>query len=106
MDYNIRETPLFVIKFSKIIPLNKQKDVRSRIKKLQNNPYTGKPLGYKYLRELKLDKFRIYYIVSDKDIIILLITVSDKKQQKETIKFIKNNMNIFQEMIKNLNNNK
>jgi len=101
--YSIREIPLFREKFDKIIPLNKQRDVKNRIQKLSHNPYNGKSLGYKYLRELKIDKFRIYYIISEKEVVVLLVTVSDKKQQQETISFIKNHMDELKKMIKNLN---
>ncbi|MGV8150561.1 MAG: hypothetical protein ACP5NV_02425 [Candidatus Woesearchaeota archaeon] len=101
--YDIKEIPLFAKKFRKIIPLNKQYDIKRRIRKLSYNPYTGKPLGYKYLRELKIDKFRIYYIISEKEIVVLLITISDKKNQKETIEYIKRNIKEFEKMIKNLN---
>ena len=102
--YEIRSIPLFDDVFSKIIHLNKQDDFKRRILKLSENPYAGKPLGYKYLREIKLDKFRVYYMVFDKEVIVLLITVSDKKTQKKTIDFIKQNTHLFKEIVKNINN--
>jgi putative component of toxin-antitoxin plasmid stabilization module len=104
MYYEVKTIPLFDDKFSKIIPINKQKDVNRRIAKLSNQPYVGKPLGFKYLRELKIDKFRIYYIIFDREVIVLMVNVSDKKHQQETINFIKSNAKTFNEMIKNLNN--
>jgi putative component of toxin-antitoxin plasmid stabilization module len=105
MIFELRKIPLFEEKFSKIIPLNKQEDTNKRISKLQYNPYSGKPLGFRYLRELKIDKFRVYYLIYEKEVIILLVTVSNKKQQQNTIKFIKDNINEFQKIVKNLKEN-
>jgi mRNA-degrading endonuclease RelE of RelBE toxin-antitoxin system len=103
-NYEIRKIPLFNEKFYKIIPISKQEDMTRRIRKLQENPYVGKPLGYKYLRELKIDKFRVYYVIFEKEIVVLLVTVSDKKHQQDTIDFIKADIkNLNEEMIKNLN---
>lgn len=78
VDYKIVTTELFEKKFYKIIPLNKQEDAKRRINKLKQNPYVGKPLGSPYFRELKLQKFRIYFQIFEEEVLVLLISVSDK----------------------------
>ena len=94
MNYSIVKTPIFDKKFHKIIPKNLQDDIRRRIQKLADDPYIGKPLGSMFFRELKADKFRVYYRIREDRIEVILITVSDKKHQEETIQAIKN---IFKE---------
>ncbi len=53
-------TKEFEKKFIKTIPLQLQERTKQRMQKLSQNPFVGKPLGNKNLRELKIDKFRIY----------------------------------------------
>jgi putative component of toxin-antitoxin plasmid stabilization module len=102
--YIIVSTATFETDFVKLIPDNKKEDVKRRIKKLSENPYTGKPLGNIFLREMKLDKFRLYYLIYESKIAVLLIGASDKKTQKKTIKRIKLNLEKYSDLIeKNLN---
>jgi len=49
-------------------------------------------LGYKWFRELKNDKFRVYYLIYDLQIIVLFVGVSDKKTQQSVINIIKSNL--------------
>jgi putative component of toxin-antitoxin plasmid stabilization module len=87
--YNIYKTELFDKKFKKLIPLNRQEDILRRIENLANNPYAGKPLGYSFIREMKLDKYRVYYAVFERELVVLVMTVSDKKEQQKEIDKIK-----------------
>lgn len=65
-----------------------------------NDPYTlGKPLGYKWFRELKNVKYRIYYLVYDKEVVVLFVGVSDKKSQQVVINFVKNNLDLFRNLV-------
>ncbi|MBS3124485.1 hypothetical protein J4437_07715 [Candidatus Woesearchaeota archaeon] len=49
-------------------------------------------MGYKWFRELKNDKFRVYYLIYDLQIIVLFVGVSDKKTQQSVINIIKSNL--------------
>ena len=102
-EYKLHATEMFEKKFDKLIPADKKEDMRRRIAKLKCFPYSGKPLGYKYFRELKLGKFRVYYEIFEQEIFILLLTISDKKNQQETIDIIKGQREEIREYIKNLN---
>jgi len=104
MLYQLHKTDFFDKKFNKLIPIEKQNDVKRRIEKLKMNPYVGKPLGSKYFREIKLDKFRVYFKIYEEKILILLLTVSDKKHQQETIDDL-NETKIGEKYIKNLKEN-
>lgn len=101
--YRIKMTDSFERSFHKLIPLNKQEDVKRRIFRLSEQPHIGKPLGYLFLRELKLGKFRIYYSIYEEEVIIVLIEVSNKKQQQKTIQNIKINLPELKKSVKNLN---
>ena len=76
-------------KFSK---LSYQEQTRIEIiyKQLRENPYVGDQLRYKFLREKRLDEKRIYYLVYDDLNAVLIVGISDKKTQKETINQIVN----------------
>jgi mRNA-degrading endonuclease RelE of RelBE toxin-antitoxin system len=102
--YAIKATDYFKRSFYRLIPKNKQADMRRRILKLRYAPYVGRPLGFMFLRELKLGKFRVYYLVQEQEILVILVDVSDKKDQKETINSIKRDINFIEESVKNLKN--
>lgn len=89
MAYRIKETNEFSKKFNKL-PNNIKLRFEKQFKKIKKRPYNlGKPLGYKWLRELKNKKFRIYYVIYESNIIILLVGLSTKKDQQEKINIIK-----------------
>lgn len=104
--HKILETEIFRKRFNKLIPKNSIEYIQKAIRKLENNPYNqGKPLGYRFVRELKFKKFRIYYLIYDKYLIVLLITVSNKKNQQETINLIKKNLSEYLKSVKNISYN-
>ena len=64
-------------------------------KKLAENPYVGKQLSYPFLREKKIGGRRIFYIVYEDLELVLLVAVSDKRDQQATINHIKENLKEF-----------
>lgn len=97
--WELRETIEFEDNFAKLSPDIKER-FENQIKKLRNNPYAlGKPLGYPWFRELKNEKFRVYYLIYDQLIVILFVAVSDKKTQQEAINIIKGNLKMFKEFV-------
>lgn len=76
---------------------------RNRIDKILNqieiNPYSGKPLGYKFFREKKFDGKRLYYLIYDEWVVAFVIAMSDKKTQQSTINSIKNAFDLYREEI-------
>lgn len=70
------------------------------IRQLKQNINAGKPLGYPFFREKKIDFYRIYFLVyADLDA-ILLITLSDKKTQQDTINKIKRELDHYNNLIR------
>ena len=84
-------------KFSK----EEQKQVENFEKKqLVNNPYVGDPLGYRFLREKRVDGKRVYFLIYDDIKTVLMVGQSDKKTQQETIDAIKARLPEYYEVIK------
>jgi len=99
--WELRETIEFEDNFEKLPPDVKER-FEKQINKLMNNPYAlGKPLGYPWFRELKNEKFRVYYLIYDQLIVVLFVAVSDKKTQHAAINIIKGNLKRFKELVEN-----
>ncbi len=69
---------------------------------LAENPYSGKPLGYPYLREKRIGGRRIYYLIYDDLRLVLLVATSDKKDQQATIDHIKGGLDEFRKIAKRI----
>ena len=72
---------------------NLESSIQERINKgigqLEINPYVGKPLGYKFFREKKVENYRFYYLVYEEYVVVFIIAMSTKKDQQATINTIK-----------------
>lgn len=99
MNFKVFRTHEFEKKFSKLSK-TEQNSVDKFEKKLVENPYLGKPLGYSFLREKKLNGKRIYYLVYEDYIIVLMVAVGDKKTQQETIDAIKQKLGEYYKFVK------
>jgi len=98
--YAIKSTKEFEKHFKKL-SLQTRVAFEKQFRKLTVDPYSlGKPLGYNWFRELKYEKYRVYYLVYTTEIIVLLIGVSDKKSQSQKIRFIKANIHNYKDLIK------
>lgn len=86
--------------WEKLLSREYGKEIDNIISQLKTSLNSGKPLGYPYFREKKFDKYRIYFLVYEDIDTILLITISDKKAQQETIERIKSSIIQYKEIIK------
>jgi len=75
-------------------------EIQRIIDELKQTWNTGKPLGYPFFREKKFEKYRIYFLVYEEHNAVLLITISDKKAQQDTIERIKDQLDQYRELIK------
>lgn len=66
---------------------------------LKVNPYSGKPLGYRFFREKRFDGKRLYYLVYDNYVIVFVVAISDKKTQQATINSIKSMFEIYRKEV-------
>ena len=97
--YKIYTTEEFDRDFNKI-DYSIQKQIEKILEKLEVNPYVGKPLGYDFLREKKIQNYRIYYLIYDNYISVFVIAISDKKDQQDVINKIKSLIPFYKEEIK------
>ncbi len=70
------------------------------IKQLEENPYVGKPLGYKFFREKKAKNYRVYYLIYDVYVVVFVVAISGKKDQQKAIDKIKLLMPYYKEEIR------
>jgi mRNA-degrading endonuclease RelE of RelBE toxin-antitoxin system len=97
MAYKVYTTPEFDNLLSKLSKAEQER-IEKLAKNLAENPYQGKPLGTSFFREKKIDDKRIYYLIYDEYVIVLLVSISDKKTQQKTINEIKINRDIYLEL--------
>lgn len=101
MKFEVFRTKLFNKKVSKL-----SKKEQYRIKKLEKeltkNPYVGKPLGKSHLREKKIKEKRVYYTIYQEFVTVLLVQLSGKKNQQETIDLIKRHFKLFYNEMKEI----
>ena len=70
--------------------------------KLAENPYVGQLLSYPSLREKRIKGRRIYYLVYDDLNLVLLVAISGKKDQQETINHIRSQLVEFRKLAEEL----
>jgi len=99
--YTIYTTDEFEKRYKKL-DSQLQKEITKEIDQLEENPYSGKPLGYPFFREKKVKNYRIYYLVYDEHVVVFLISISTKNDQQETINKIKVLIPYYKEEIKKM----
>ena len=83
-------------------PQDFQKIVDKIEDKLIENPFVGDPLGVKWFREKRIDKYRIYYIIYEDLNSVFMVAISEKKDQQKVINTIRLLFEFFREEIENL----
>lgn len=69
---------------------------------LVENPHSGKPLGAKWFREKRYNKYRIYYLIYDDIKAVFMVAISEKKNQQKVINTIKLLLDFFREELQKL----
>jgi len=91
-NYKIMKTKKFNKQLEKI-PLDIKKRFEKQLERVAEDPYNiGKPLGFKWFRELKNNTYRLYYLIYEEEVVVLLVGVSNKKMQQEYINKIRNKL--------------
>ncbi len=79
------------------------KEEQRRVDKIKeqisSNPYTGKSLGHNFFREKRFDGKRLYYLVYDDYVIVLVVAISGKKTQQSTINAIKSAFEVYRKEV-------
>ena len=56
-------------------------------------------MGYEFFREKKFDGKRLIFLIYEQHKCVFLVTITDKKMQKQEINLIKANLDIYNEEI-------
>jgi mRNA interferase RelE/StbE len=99
MKYKIFTTEEFDKRYKKL-DKQLQRDIAKEINQLEENPFSGKPLNYKFFREKKVMNYRIYYLVYEEYVVVFVIAISTKRDQQDAIDKIKSLIPYYQEEIK------
>ena len=80
-----------------------QQHIKNIEEELKSNPFVGKPLGFKFLREKRLEGGkRVIFLVYGIEQVIFCILITTKKNQKAMIRFIRNNISLYREALRKL----
>ncbi len=69
---------------------------------LKEEPFSGKPLGYKFFREKKFGGKRLIFLVYEEHKCVFLITITDKKAQQHEIDMIKSNLDVYRNKLEDI----
>ena|SRR3989344_1717408 len=87
---------------------NFDKEFQDRVDKIEDNlmvnPYAGDPIGTKWFREKRINGKRVYFLIYENLDSVLMVAISDKKDQQKVINTIKLLLDFFREEIVNLVN--
>ncbi|MBI2043780.1 hypothetical protein HYT24_00245 [Candidatus Pacearchaeota archaeon] len=101
MNYSVYTTETFDREIFKLSKADNDR-IEKMFLQLRSNPYVGDQLRYKHLREKRLDGKRIYYLVYDDLISVLMVAISSKKNQQATINSIVKNFDEYRKYLEKL----
>jgi mRNA-degrading endonuclease RelE of RelBE toxin-antitoxin system len=101
MAYAVYTTESFEKEVGKLSESDKS-IIKNIFLQLKENPYVGDQIKYRFFREKRLREKRIYYLVYDNLSAVLVVAISDKKAQQETIDEIIKYLPEFKEYLEKL----
>lgn len=87
--FRVFKSPKFKKVAEKSLDKIELEELETFINELKQGNTFGRPLSYPFFREKKIGGKRIYFLVYDEIQVVLLVNVSNKKYQQETIDEIK-----------------
>lgn len=87
MSYVVYTTEPFEKEVAKLEKLDRER-IEGLYSQLKDNPFAGDQLQYRNLREKRIREKRVYYLVYEDLGAVLMVAVSGKKDQQETINHI------------------
>ena len=96
--YRVFVTEEFESDFQKL-PKEEQRQIERVKQQLRSNPFVGKPLGYRFFREKKIGGKRLYYLIYETKVVVLIVAYGSKKSQQATINAIKAAFELFKKEI-------
>ena len=81
-------------------------DFQKRVDKIEdqlsNDPYTGDPLSVKWFREKRHGRHRIYYLIYQYLEAVIMVAISEKKDQQKVINTVKFLLDFFRKELETL----
>ncbi len=102
MPYKVYATPEFDRLFEELSKDDQIEIDKLTKEELPKNPYQGDPLGFKFLREKKIKGKRVYFLIYDDYVLVLMVAIGDKKTQKKDIAQIKMNRKVYLKLAEDL----
>jgi|SRR3989344_5240787 len=87
--YKVFRTQEFERLMKKFLSGSEQERLEDIEDEISEKGFTGDPLGLRFLREKRISGKRIYFLVYEEFKAVLMVSISDKKTQQETIDKIK-----------------
>jgi mRNA-degrading endonuclease RelE of RelBE toxin-antitoxin system len=103
MNYSVYTTETFEKEIAKLSDSDK-KIIKKIFLQFKENPYVGDQIKYRFFREKRIKEKRIYYLVYDDLLSVLVVAFGGKKAQQETINKIIEHLPEFKKYLKELLN--
>ena len=87
--FEVYKSPKFQKKAQKLLDKKELDELEKFISELKKEKIMGDPISYNFFREKKIGGKRVYFLVYKEIKIVLLVNLSNKKYQQETIDEIK-----------------
>jgi len=100
--FKVFRTQEFERKMIKLLTKEQQKRVDKIEDEISQKGFTGDSLGFRFLREKRVENKRVYFLVYEDLKSVLMVSVSDKKAQQETIDKIKIYLPEFRRLMEKL----
>ena len=100
--FKVYRTKEFEELMGKLLTKEEQKRVDKIEEEIAETSFTGSPLGFNFLREKRISGKRIYFLVYEEFKSALMVSLSDKKAQQETIDKIKEYLPEFRKLMEKM----
>ena len=100
--FKVFRTEEFEKRMKKLLTNEQQKRVDSIEDEIAEKGFVGYPLSFNFLREKRISDKRVYFLVYDDLKTALMVSISDKKMQQETIGKIKAYLAEFRELVEDM----
>lgn len=79
-----------------------QQRIKRFERQIKTQPFSGRPLGYNFIREKKFNGKRLLFLVYAQYSAVLFAYITDKKFQQDMIDELKDNLYVYEQKLKEL----
>lgn len=102
MPYKVLRTSTFKKAIEKHLTSTEKHQLERIFDQLAENPFCGDQIRYPFFREKRIGGKRIYYLIYSSQVIVLMVAISDKKDQDSTIEAIIDALDDYQRAVNEL----